>query len=142
MTSINGMAPSAPGSSAAPKTSNFFLGFLFLSAERRQALSEVYAYCRLIDDIVDSGLPNAEARAQLDFWRAEVERLYSGNPTHELSLRLKPAIERFSLPKQEFLEMIRGCAMDLEGARYETYAQLESYMRGVACSVGRLCVRI
>ncbi len=134
-------------SSAAPakaeKSSNFFLGFLFLPAEKREALSAVYAYCRLIDDIVDAGDRTKEqARAELDFWRAEIESLFRGEPTHPVAARLAPAVKRFSLPKEEFLQMIRGCSMDLEGAAFETYADLESYMRGVACSVGRLCVRI
>ena len=40
---------------APQKNSNFFLGFLFLPRAKREALSAVYAYCRLIDDIVDSG---------------------------------------------------------------------------------------
>ena len=38
--------------------------------------------------------------------------------------------------------MIRGCAMDLDGARYETITDLESYMRGVASSVGIMCIHI
>ncbi len=38
--------------------------------------------------------------------------------------------------------MIRGCAMDLDGTRYETIADLESYMRGVASSVGIMCIHI
>src|SRR5207237_1294483 len=47
----------------AERGSNFYLGFLFLSPKKREALSAVYAYCRLIDDIVDSGnLDKEQAR--------------------------------------------------------------------------------
>ena len=63
---------------AAEKKSNFFLGFLLLPKPKREALSAVYAYCRLIDDIVDEGLPKDEARRQLGVWREEIERLYQG----------------------------------------------------------------
>jgi phytoene synthase len=38
--------------------------------------------------------------------------------------------------------MIRGCEMDLDQTRYESFEELESYMRGVACSVGTLSVAI
>lgn len=130
---------------AAPKAergSNFFLGFLFLPREKREALSAVYAYCRLIDDIVDSGLEKGQARKMLDFWRGEVERLYAGTPTHSVSQRLAEPVKRFGLPKEAFLEMIRGCAMDLDDTRYETFEDLEHYLQGVACSVGRLSVEI
>src|SRR3989338_8474979 len=128
---------------AAEKGSNFFLGFLCLPKTKRNALSAVYAYCRLIDDIVDSGhLKKDEARRLLDFWRAEIDRLYAGMPTHSVSARLQEVLKDFRLPKEAFLEMIRGCEMDLEPARYETFEQLESYMKGVACSVGRMSVEI
>lgn len=126
----------------AERKSNFFPGFLFLPKAKREALSAVYAYCRLIDDIVDEGLPKDEARRQLDFWREEIERLYQGAPTHEISRGLLKAIADYKIPKEPFLEMIRGCAMDLDGARHETITDLESYMRGVASSVGIMCVHI
>jgi len=127
----------------AEKTSNFFLGFLLLPRVQRQALSAVYAYCRLIDDIVDSGsLSKDEARRMLDFWSAEVERLFEGRPTHSISAALLRPVADFKIPKEPFCEMIRGCSMDLEGRRYETLSDLESYMRGVASSVGVMCVHI
>lgn len=133
-------------STAAPraeKKSNFLLGFLLLPRAKREALSAVYAYCRLIDDIVDSPeIPKDEARRQLDFWRGEVDALFAGRATHPISQALARPIADFKIPKEPFLEMIRGCAMDLDGARYETIEDLESYMRGVASSVGVMCVHI
>ena len=123
--------------------SNFAPAFLFLPRPKREALRAVYAYCRLIDDIVDSGAwPEAEARRQLDFWREEVERLFAGRPTHAVAQGLLPHVAAFRLPKEAFLEMIRGCALDLEGTRYRTPEELEGYMRGVASSVGLLAVEI
>ena len=52
------------------------------------------------------------------------------------------AVADYAIPKDAFLEMIRGCAMDLDETKYETPEQLESYMRGVASSVGIMCVHI
>lgn len=129
--------------SGAEKGSNFFLGFLFLPKDKRRALSAVYAYCRLIDDIVDSGsLKKEEAGRMLDFWREEIGRLYEGRPTHSVSQALAPHVAAFSLPKEAFLEMIRGCRMDLEKRRYADIGELESYMEGVASSVGHLSTAI
>ncbi len=129
--------------SGAERRSSFFLGFLLLPAPKREALSAIYAYCRLIDDIVDSGaLSKDEARRMLDFWRDEVERLFAGRPTHSIAQALLAPIARYGLTRGPFEEMIRGCAMDLEGTRYETIDDLESYMRGVASSVGEMCVRV
>jgi len=126
-----------------PRGSNFFLGFLFLPRAKREALSAVYAYCRLIDDTVDSGtLPRDEARRRLDFWREEVERLYAGAPTHPVARALLAPVAAYRLPKEAFLEMIRGCALDLVATRYQTPEELEGYMHGVASSVGLLAVEI
>lgn len=127
----------------AERSSNFFLAFLCLPRAKREALRAVYGYCRLIDDIVDSGdLSADEASRALDFWRAEIGRLYAGAPTHPVAAGLQPCVRDYRLPQAEFQEMIRGCAMDLAGTRYQTPAELESYMRGVASSVGLLCVEI
>lgn len=123
--------------------SSFSLGFLFLSRERRAALEDVYAFCRLVDDIVDDGArPKDEAAKELDFWRSEVGRLYAGRPTHELSRRLARHVERFRLPKEGFAELVEGVAMDLTKTRYATYAELEKYLFGVAGTVGLLCVEV
>ncbi|MFI5362891.1 MAG: presqualene diphosphate synthase HpnD [Elusimicrobiota bacterium] len=132
-----------PAPPRAEKKSNFFLGFIFLPRAKREALSAAYAYCRLIDDIVDNGdTPKAEARKLLDFWREEIGRLYEGRAAHPIAKALEGPIADYHIPENAFLEMIRGCAMDLENARYESIADLESYMRGVASSVGLMCVHI
>ncbi|MEK7388401.1 MAG: squalene/phytoene synthase family protein [Elusimicrobiota bacterium] len=125
------------------KKSNFFLGFLLLPRAKREALGAVYSYCRLIDDIVDDGTRTKdEARRQLEFWREEIPRLFQDQPTHEVSRALLQPISAYGIPREPFLEMIRGCEMDLAGARYETPEDLEDYMRGVASSVGMMCIHI
>lgn len=132
-------------SSSPEAGSNFRLGFLFLPRRKREALSAVYAFCRHVDDIVDSGeLSPEEASRRLSFWREEIERLYGGaqKTAHPIALRLKPFVEEFGLPKEGFLELLRGERMDLEKKRYEDFSELESYLFGVAGAVGIVCVEI
>ncbi len=78
----------------------------------------------------------------LAFWRLEIERLGAGTPTHSISSALEPCMRRFNLPKDAFLEMIRGCEMDLDAKPYQTFEELQYYMQGVAGSVGRLAIDI
>jgi phytoene synthase len=138
------------GASSPESGSNFRLGFLFLPKRKREALSAVYAFCRHVDDIVDSGeLPAEEAARRLDTWRRDIERLYAGGasaasepPAHPLAGRLKPFIEEFRLPKEGFLEVLRGVGMDLDKKRYEDFDELSAYLFGVAGAVGLLCVEI
>ncbi|MBI4679369.1 MAG: squalene/phytoene synthase family protein [Elusimicrobia bacterium] len=125
------------------KGSSFYLGFLFLSKPKREALAAVYAYCRHIDDIVDAGDLTAEAaRHELGFWHDELDRLFGGRPTHRVSLRLAPHVRRFALAKEPFLEVLKGCEMDLGQVRYESFAELQAYMARVASAVGLILVEI
>ncbi|MEE8425387.1 MAG: presqualene diphosphate synthase HpnD [Elusimicrobiota bacterium] len=133
--------PLAPPSTQ--KSSNFYLGFLFLSKRRREALEAVYAFARHVDDIVDSGaLAEPEARKELDFWRKEITRLMGGEPTHPIAKRLHPFVEEFGLPEEGFRALLEGMEMDLDKKRYGTFADLEKYLFGAAGSVGLLCVEI
>lgn len=133
----------------ARSSSNFKFAFLFLSAEQRAALTHVYEFCRIVDDIVDDRPPGPEGRAQaeegLAGWSAEIERIYSGSSAeseHELGPILAETIERFDLPRYAFDEIIAGCAMDLDITTYPDLAALERYCYRVASCVGILCIGI
>jgi phytoene synthase len=133
--------PAAGGSHE--KSSNFYLGFLFLSERRREALAAVYAFCRHVDDIVDDvDQPEEEARKQLADWRTEIAALYDGRPAHPIAKRLAPYVLEFDLPKEGFLELINGMEMDLDKKRYKSIEDLEKYLFGAAGSVGLLCVKV
>ena len=133
-------------------SSNFKFAFLFLGPEQRDALREIYEFCRVIDDIVDErapGLPGIEqARESLDHWRSQIAWLYrvSDTPTdivvEPLTQSLARAHERYSFLRQAFDGIIDGCAMDLEQNRYASVQELERYCFGVASCVGLLCIAI
>src|SRR3954468_587217 len=66
--------------------SNFYYAFLFLPRERREALEAVYAYCRLVDDVVDEEATVAAKLAGIERWRHELELVYGqGEVTHPVS---------------------------------------------------------
>jgi phytoene synthase len=132
--------------------SNFFYSFLFLPRPKRDAIIDVYAFCRAIDDIVDdivekSGAGDApaacaEARVELNRWREELDNLYAGNPTMPIAVKLQRVLERFPMPKEYFEEMINGCEMDLTRNRYETFDELHQYCYRVASITGLMCIEI
>ncbi|HKX29887.1 MAG TPA: presqualene diphosphate synthase HpnD [Blastocatellia bacterium] len=129
--------------------SNFFYSFLFLPRQKREAIIDVYGFCREVDDIVDDLIEQSQpgrahwiARAELEKWRAELDQLYLGNPTRPLSHRLRRALERFPIPKEYFEEMINGCEMDLFRQRYQTFDELYEYCYRVAAIAGLMCIEI
>src|SRR2546425_5679241 len=88
--------------------SNFYYSFLLLPAAERRAIKVVYAFCRLLDDIVDEDQTGRSPYAELQYWRGEIESCYQSSPTCEFGERLLVSIEEFDLPKQPFLDLIDG----------------------------------
>lgn len=123
--------------------SNFYYAFLFLPRQRREALEAVYAYCRLVDDVVDEDAPAAEKLEGIAHWRRELDAVYGdAAPSHPVTARLRAAVERFAIRRQDMEAIIDGCAMDIEKTRYETWDELRLYCYRVASAVGLMCIEI
>jgi 15-cis-phytoene synthase len=123
--------------------SNFYYAFLFLPRERREALEAVYAYCRLVDDVVDEEAPVAKKLEGLKKWRLELDAVYGDRPSsHPVTERLRAAVSRFAIRREDMEAIIDGCAMDLDKSRYETWDELRLYCYRVASAVGLMCVEI
>jgi 15-cis-phytoene synthase len=127
---------------AAASGSSFYYSFLFLPAERRRAITALYAFCREVDDAVDEASELQLAAAKLAWWRSEVAGLYAGNPQHPVTRALQPFKEKFSITAQRLNEIIDGMEMDLTQTRYLDWAGLERYCHLVAGVVGLLAAGI
>lgn len=128
-------------------SSNFAFAFLFLGPQQREALKQIYEFCRVVDDIVDERPPGDEgiaiARAGLEAWRAEVAAIYGeGETTMPLGQALAESRKLFDYPRKGFDEIIAGCEMDLERSRYADMDELRLYCYRVASCVGLLCIAV
>jgi phytoene synthase len=124
--------------------SNLALAFVILPRAKRDAMSALYAFCREVDDVADeASVPVEKRREQLAAWRADIRRSCDHEvPQFVVNLELQPVIREFRLPFTLFDELIKGCEMDLEVQRYQTFEQLELYCHRVASVVGLLSVEI
>jgi phytoene synthase len=127
---------------AAASGSSFYYSFLFLPRERRLAITALYAFCREVDDVVDETSDPQLAATTLAWWRTELGNLYAGDPQHPVTKALSPFIEKFSLSKENLLEIIDGMEMDLTQSRYLDWPGLERYCHRVAGVVGLLAAGI
>ncbi|MFJ7566370.1 presqualene diphosphate synthase HpnD [Herminiimonas sp. NPDC097707] len=127
---------------AAQSGSSFYYSFLFLPAERRRAITALYAFCREVDDTVDDCTDVSIARTKLAWWRQEVAAMMSGAPTHPVSKALQPHLTPFSLDSQHLLAIIDGMEMDLDQTRYLDFPGLQKYCWHVASVVGLLSANI
>ena len=127
---------------AAASGSSFYYSFLFLPAERRRAITALYAFCREVDDVVDECVDPQLARTKLAWWRLEIGKLFEGSPNHPVTRALAPHLNEFEIKKERLDEIIDGMEMDLQQTRYLDFAGLERYCYHVAGAVGLLAAGI
>ena len=127
---------------AAASGSSFYYSFLFLSQEKRRAITAFYALCRELDDVVDECHERHVAEAKLDWWREEIARFSAGNPQHPVTRALHDTKAGRSISQDLLLEIVDGMAMDLERTRYPDFKALHLYCYRVAGVVGEIAADI
>ena len=128
---------------AAESRSSFLAAFRFLPQRRQDAMTVLYALCRELDDVVDDCTDMQVAQTTLNWWRADLAKVFDGGaPEHPVCRALQGVVAEFALPHDELAEIIEGMQMDLTRARYANFAELQLYCHRVAGVVGRLITRI
>ena len=123
--------------------SNLALALRVLPKGRRRDMRVFYAFCRVVDDLADEPhLPMEQRRAGLLAWRRTLLGCAEAAEEPPLSKELKEVLARHDVPAEWALELVKGCEMDLEGTRYETWEELRTYCYRVASAVGLVSARI
>ena len=122
-------------------SSSFLWGMRLLPWQRRRAMYAIYAFCREVDDIADEPGEISDKRRALAEWHNEICRLYEDRPTRLTTRALSAPVERFGLPREEFLAVIEGMETDAApSVRMRTLDDLLTYCRQVAGAVGMLSI--
>ena len=122
--------------------SSFYAAMRILPRAQRQAMYDIYAFCRAVDDIADDGGDRDQRLAQLEQWRHDIDAVYAGQPPARLK-SLSDAVRAFGLARGDFLAVIDGMEMDVRAdIRAPDLATLDLYCDRVASAVGRLSVRV
>jgi squalene synthase HpnC len=117
---------------------NFSVASWFLPKRLRQHFYNVYAYCRIADDLGDEvGDPQASL-ALFDQWEAELDRCYDGAPVHPVFVALAETVRKFEIPKHEFSDLLIAFRQDQTVTGYETFNDFLGYCRNSANPVGHL----
>jgi phytoene synthase len=127
------------------RDTNFAYSFLALSKQRREAITAVWDFCRAVDDEVDEHeeRPIEVRRAGLRRWREELAACFDGGqPLTAEGRALQVVAARWPVQQVHFDQLIDGCAMDLEPARFPTFGELRGYCYKVASTVGLICIEI
>src|SRR5262245_60619622 len=107
-------APAEQPAQARASGSSFYAAMRILPRAQREAMFEIYSFCRAVDDIADEGGERAARLAGLQQWRADIDALYSAVPPAHLR-GLAQAIKQFGMRREDFLAVIDGMEMDVTG---------------------------
>src|SRR6201998_2417412 len=122
--------------------SSFYAAMRILPREQRDAMFQIYSFCRQVDDIADSDGPREVRLAEIQQWRDDIDALYQGRPPARLRDYVA-SMRRFDLKREDFQAIIDGMEMDIpQDIRAPDLATLDLYCDRVASAVGRLSVRV
>ncbi|MBL8177361.1 MAG: squalene synthase HpnC [Bryobacterales bacterium] len=117
---------------------NFHVVSVLLPKRLHQDFFNVYAFCRWSDDLGDEIGDTAESLRLLEWWGDELDAMYAGQVRHPVFVALRESVQRHSLPREPFADLIRAFVQDQTVTRYESWEELFGYCRYSANPVGRL----
>src|SRR5438876_11724718 len=85
--------------------SSFYAAMRILPRQQRQAMFQIYSFCRQVDDIADSDGPRPERLRALEQWREDIDALYRGHPPARLR-EYAASVEHFKLRREDFLAIV------------------------------------
>jgi len=117
---------------------NFSVATWFLPKRLRQHFYNVYAYCRISDDLGDEVGDAQQSLELLDQWEGELNACYAGGPKHPVFVALQATVQQFGIPKHEFSDLLVAFRQDQTVTRFETFDDVLGYCRYSANPVGHL----
>jgi squalene synthase HpnC len=117
---------------------NFSVASWFLPRRLRQHFFNVYAYCRISDDLADEVGDTAASLELLDQWQRELDSCYDGSPKHPVFVALAETVRQFDIPKHELSDLLTAFRQDQTVTRFETFDDVLAYCHYSANPVGHL----
>jgi len=120
----------------------FYLASKFLPCEKKLAAYAIYAICRISDNSVDDNVGGASSD-KLSKVKENIDLAYGKKDLDNcLLLAFRETVNKYSLPKKHFYDLIEGMRMDLYKKRYQTFDELKEYCYKAAGVVGLIMVEV
>ena len=121
---------------------NFYHAFRLLARPQRRAMSALYAFMRVTDDVADGPAEPGAKRLALKSWQQDLDAAMHGVYAHPLHAAFHHAVTTYQIPRAYFDAVVEGVGMDLEPIRFATFADLYPYCYRVASAVGLACIHV
>ena len=119
---------------------SFFSAARILPAKIRDSAIALYAFCRLLDDMVDDQYAPENVIKEIEY---RLDRIYAQNPVDIPADRaLALVVERFLIPRSILEALVDGFRWDRSGRQYQTIDELCDYAARVASTVGAMMTLI
>lgn len=139
---MSGMPDDRARAIIAKGSKSFAFASALLPVSVRDDAAVLYAYCRGVDDAIDS-VPAKEQAAALARLRAQLDDIYAGRPlADDLLAAFQTLVRERGIPRLYADELLHGMAMDVEGTRYRSVAELLRYCYRVAGTVGLMMCHV
>jgi len=117
----------------------FSMAASLLDQDRREAISALYSFCRITDDIIDKEMVNRDDLIQS--WRNNVASQLP-NIAEPVQLAWLYTRAKYEIPSEYMDQLISGVLMDTHKNRYQTFEELVEYCYHVASTVGLMSMHI
>ena len=117
---------------------NFSVVSILLPQNLRQDFCNVYAFCRIADDLGDEIPDRAKSLQLLQQFRTQLLACFAGHSHTAVFAALAHTIARHDIPLQPFDDLLRAFEQDQSLSRYQNFPQLLDYCTKSADPVGRI----
>ncbi len=119
---------------------SFFAASRLLPRNVRGAAIDLYAFCRVADDVVDESGASPSVMAEL---HERLDAIHAQRPHDLMADRaFARVVHAYRLPRAITLALLEGFAWDSQGRRYETIEEVHDYSARVAGTVGAMMALI
>ncbi|MHB8618285.1 MAG: phytoene/squalene synthase family protein, partial [Chloroflexota bacterium] len=105
----------------------------------KRDVEDLYAFCRTLDNLVDSPPPGLDpngVRGKLAAWHEWLRESPLPPGDCPAADALRSVICKYRVPQRHLVDLIEGCRTDLAQPRFEEFAELERYCYQVGSTVG------
>ena len=124
---------------------SFYFSARLLPKEQRWATFALYGFCRYCDNLIDIPRQRTEAEILRELQRLteELKVAYNTSESQHPIIRVFIIVAKtFGIPIEYPSELLKGVAMDIQKARYQTFDELSIFCYRVAAVVGLMMTYI
>ena len=121
---------------------NFLVASILVPRVHRQAMYNVYAFCRTADDLADESPTPEIAKRSIETLQQQLDDTFAGSPPPNMFLALSDSIRRYGMTQQPFDDLLAAFRQDQSKTRYANKSELFDYCECSANPVGQMVLQI